>query len=107
MPVTVGCAVVVSPGASGAPDSGFITNVPQAFVTAGGMPLAISGSLCQMVNSVSGASYPLTVGKGGSGGVSLSGQALLRVGDQIPSGSGVLTVLGPPAAAFVNDQGAP
>lgn len=107
MPVTVGCAVVVSPGASGAPDSGFITNVPQTFVTAGGTPLAVAGSLCQMVNSVSGAPYPLTIGQGGSGGVALSGQALLRMGDQIPSGSGVLTILGPPAAAFVNDQGAP
>jgi hypothetical protein len=106
-PVTVGCAVILNPGASGPPDSGFITQVPQAFVTAGGMPLAVSGSLCQMVNSVSGAPYPLPVGHGGSGSVSLSGQALLRVGDQIPSGPGVLTLLGPPAAPYVNDTGAP
>jgi hypothetical protein len=107
MPVTVGCAVVLSPGASGPPDSGFITNVPQTFVSAAGQPLAVAGSLCQMVNSVSGASYPLIVGNGGSSGVTLSGQPLLRLGDQIPSGPGVLTILGPPAAAFVLDQGAP
>jgi hypothetical protein len=106
-PVTVGCAVLLNPGASGPPDSGFITSVPQAFATAGGMPLAVAGSLCQMVNSVSGAPYPLPVGQGGSAAVTLSGQALLRIGDQIPSGPGVLTVLGPPAAPYVTDTGAP
>jgi hypothetical protein len=31
----------------------------------------------------------------------------VRVGDMIPSGPGVLQILGPPAAPFVSDQGAP
>jgi hypothetical protein len=29
------------------------------------------------------------------------------MGDQIPSGSGVMLILGPPAAAFVNDGNSP
>jgi uncharacterized Zn-binding protein involved in type VI secretion len=106
-PVTVGCAVVVSPGAAGPPDSGFITTITQPIATANGMPLATSGSLCQMVNSVSGASYPLPIGSGGSGSVKINGQPLVRMGDQIPSGPGVMTILGPPAAPFVIDTGAP
>jgi hypothetical protein len=71
------------------------------------VPLAVTGSLCQMVNSVSGAPYVLPIGQGGSAGVKISGQALVRVGDQIPSGPGVLMILGPPAAPFVSDTGAP
>lgn len=106
-PVSLGCAVVLTPGAAGPPDSGVITAIPQSFVTASGQPLAVAGSLCQMVNSVSGAPYVLPVGPGGSGSVTLSGTALLRVGDQIPSGPGVLTILGPPAAPFLSDTGAP
>ena len=65
-PVTIGCAVVLSPGAAGPPDSGFISVITQAAVTAGGMPLATVGSVCQMVNSVSGVPYPLPIGSGGS-----------------------------------------
>ncbi|MBX3670447.1 MAG: hypothetical protein KF778_18760 [Rhodocyclaceae bacterium] len=106
-PVSIGCAVVVSPGASGPPDSGVITTILQAAVTANGMPLATTGSLCQMVNSVSGVPYPLPIGQGGSSAVSISGQALVRVGDQIPSGSGIMSIIGPPAAPFVADTGAP
>ena len=60
-----------------------------------------------MVNSLSGAPYPLPIGSGGSGSVTVSGSALVRMGDMIPSGPGVLTILGPPAAPFINDQGAP
>ena len=45
-PVTIGCAVVLSPGAAGPPDSGFISVITQAAVTAGGMPLATVGSVC-------------------------------------------------------------
>jgi hypothetical protein len=106
-PVTLGCAVLLSPGASGPPDSGFVSQIAQTFVTASGMPLATAGSLCQMVNSVSGAPYVLPIGQGGSAGVTLGGQALVRLGDQIPSGPGVLLVVGPPAAPYVSDGGAP
>mgnify|MGYP000428944740 CR=1 FL=1 len=107
LPVTVGCAVVLSPGAAGPPDSGVISVITQAIVTAGGMPLATVGSICQMVNSLSGAPYPLPIGSGGSGSVSISGSALVRMGDMIPSGPGVLSILGPPAAPYITDQGAP
>ncbi|BDI04721.1 hypothetical protein [Sphaerotilus microaerophilus] len=106
-PVSIGCAVLLSPGASGPPDSGVITTVLQTMATAGGLPLATSGSLCQMVNSLSGVPYVLPIGQGGSTSVTLGGQALVRLGDMIPSGPGVLTVLGPPAAPFVIDTGPP
>lgn len=106
-PVTVGCAVVLTPGSSGPPDSGFISVVTQAAALASGMPLATAGSLCQMVNSISGAPYVLPIGPLGSSSVRIEGQALVRVGDQIPSGPGVLAILGPPAAPFVTDGGAP
>jgi len=106
-PVTIGCAVVLTPGAAGAPDSGFITVVTQATATAGGMPLATVGSMCQMVNSVTGAPYPLPIGPGGSGSVTIDGAALVRMGDQIPSGPGILLIIGPPAVPYVVDQGAP
>jgi uncharacterized Zn-binding protein involved in type VI secretion len=96
--------VIVSPGMAGAPDSGVIVAITQATVTAGGMPLATGGSICQMVNSVSGAPYPLTIGTAGaSTAVTVQGQPLVRVGDQIPSGPGVLMIIGPPAAPFVSD----
>jgi hypothetical protein len=107
-PVTIGCAVMVSPGAAGPPDTGMITMIPQSTVSAGGMPLAVVGSICQMINSVSGAPYPLTIGSmGASTVVTLLQQALVRVGDRIPSGSGMLSVIGPPAAPFVTDGGSP
>jgi uncharacterized Zn-binding protein involved in type VI secretion len=106
-PVTIGCAVVLTPGAAGPPDSGFISVITQAVVTAGGMPLATVGSVCQMVNSLSGVPYPLPIGAGGSTSVLISGTGLVRMGDMIPSGPGVLMILGPPAAPFMNDQGAP
>jgi uncharacterized Zn-binding protein involved in type VI secretion len=106
-PVSIGCAVLLSPGASGPPDSGVITTVLQTMASAGGLPLATSGSLCQMVNSISGVPYVLPIGQGGSASVTLNGQALVRLGDLIPSGPGVLTVLGPPAAPFIIDTGAP
>jgi hypothetical protein len=38
--------------------------------------------------------------------VTINGQGLLRMGDMIPAGSGMLTLLGPPAAPFVTDSGA-
>jgi hypothetical protein len=107
-PVTIGCAVVISPGAAGAPDSGVIVSIPQVFATASGMPLAVIGSMCQMVNSVSGAPYVVPIGSAGaSTGVTFSQQSLVRMGDRIPSGSGIMTILGPPAAPFMTDGGSP
>lgn len=107
-PVSVGCAVLVTPGAAGPPDSGVIVAVLHGTATAGGMPLATAGSMCQMVNSVSGVPYPLVIGSAGaSTGVTVDGQPLVRLGDRIPSGPGVLMILGPPAAPFFNDTSAP
>jgi len=106
-PVSIGCAVLLSPGAAGPPDSGVIVSVFQTAVTAGGMPMATAGSLCQMINSVSGVPYPLPIGPGGSTAVTINGQPLVRMGDLIPSGPGLLTILGPPAAPFMTDTGAP
>ena len=106
-PVSIGCAVMVTPGAAGPPDSGVIVQVPQASVMAGGMPLAVAGTICQMVNSISGAPYPLVIGSLGSTGVLVNGMALVRMGDNIPSPPGILTILGPPAAPFVTDGSPP
>ena len=106
-PVTIGCSVILSPGASGPPDSGVITLITQTCATAGGMPLATVGSMCQMINSISGVPYMLPIGQGGSSGVLVQGQGLVRLGDMIPSGPGTLTILGPPAAPYVTDTGAP
>jgi len=107
-PVSLGCSVLVSPGAAGPPDSGVITVIPQFTVTANGMSLAVTGSICTMVNSLSGVPYPLPIGSAGaSTGVTIDGQALVRMGDNIPSGSGVMTILGPPAAPTVIDGNAP
>ncbi|CAD5366032.1 conserved hypothetical protein [Rubrivivax sp. A210] len=106
-PVSIGCAVLLSPGAAGPPDSGVISTVLQAIATAGGQPLATAGSLCQMVNSVSGVPYVLPIGPGGSTSVLINGQPLVRMGDMIPSGPGVLTIIGPPAAPYITDTGAP
>ncbi len=106
-PVSIGATVVITPGASGAPDTGTIVSVPPPYVTANGMPLATAGSLCQMVNSVSGVPYPLVIGPLASSGVRIGGRALVRLGDRIPTPPGILTVLGPPAAPFVNDRWPP
>lgn len=107
-PVSIGCAVLLTPGAAGPPDSGVIAAVLQTTASAAGQPLATSGSICQMVNSLSGVPYPLPIGTlGASTGVTIDGQALVRVGDQILSGSGMLLIIGPPAAPTVTDQSAP
>ncbi len=106
-PVTLGCAVMVSPGAAGPPDMGFIVQVPQTQMLAGGLPLAVSGSICQMVNSLSGVPYPLVIGPLASSGLRINGMALVRVGDMIPSPPGILQVLGPPAAPYFNDTSPP
>ena len=106
-PVSIGAAVMVTPGATAAPDSGTIIAVLPPFITAGGMPLATSGSICLMVNSLTGVPYPLVIGPLGSTGVRVAGKALVRMGDLIPSPPGVLTILGPPAAPFVIDTWPP
>jgi len=107
MPVTVGCMVMLSPGAAGPPDSGTIVAVFPPVITAGGMPLATTGSMCTMVNSVSGAPYPLVIGPVASSGVTVGGKGLVRMGDRIPTPPGVMTILGPPAATFVTDHWSP
>jgi hypothetical protein len=106
-PVSMGCQVMITPGASGPPDMGTILGIFPPVITAGGMPLATSGSLCMMINSVWGFPYPLVIGPLASSGVSVAGRALVRMGDNIPTPPGILTVLGPPAAPFVNDQWPP
>ena len=106
-PVTIGCMVIVTPGASGPPDSGTIIGIFPPVITAGGMPLATSGSMCLMINSVWGFPYPLVIGPLASSGVSVGGRALVRMGDNIPSPPGILTIMGPPAAPTVIDQWPP
>lgn len=106
-PVTIGCQVMITPGASGPPDMGTILGIFPPVITAGGMPLATSGSLCLMINSVWGFPYPLVIGPLASSGVSVAGRALVRMGDVIPTPPGILTILGPPAAPFINDQWPP
>jgi hypothetical protein len=76
-------------------------------VTVGGQPLATVGSICQMVNSVSGVPYSLPIAAGGSTAATAGAQALIRLGDRISLGSSVLTIVGPPAAPFITDGGAP
>ncbi len=106
-PVSIGAMVMVSPGASGPPDTGTIIAVLPPFITAEGMPLATAGSICMMINSVWGFPYPIVIGPLASTGVSVAGRALVRIGDNIPSPPGILTILGPPAAPFIIDQSAP
>jgi uncharacterized Zn-binding protein involved in type VI secretion len=98
---------MVSPGASGPPDTGTIIVILPPVITANGMPLATSGSICMMINSVWGFPYPLVIGPLASTGVMVGGKALVRMGDNIPSPPGILTILGPPAAPFITDQSPP
>ncbi len=106
-PVTIGAAVMITPGATGVPDMGTIITILPPVVTANGMPLATSGSICQMINSLTGIPYPLVIGPLASGGVKVGGKALVRMLDRIPTPPGILMVLGPPAAPFVIDQWPP
>jgi hypothetical protein len=95
---------MITPGASGPPDMGTIMMVFPPVITAGGLPLAVSGSLCLMINSVWGFPYPLLIGPLASTGVTVAGRSLVRLGDSIPTPPGILTVLGPPAAPYITDQ---
>ncbi len=103
-PVTIGCAVIVTPGVTVVPDSGTITAILPPVITASGMPLATSGSVCTMINSLTGIPYPLVIGMPGSTGVTVGGKQLVRMGDRIPSAPGILLIVGPPAAPYVFDQ---
>ena len=103
-PVTIGCAVVLSPGVAGPPDSGTITMITPGGPTANGMPLAMTGSMCTMINSFSGVPYTLPIGPLSPSQARVNEQPLVRIGDAIPSGPGVLTILGPPAAPFIIDN---
>ena len=103
-PVTIGCTVTLTPGAAGPPDSGTIVSIPQVIATVGGMPLAVSGSMCQMINTVTGVPYTIPIPPVGcSTGVKIAGMSLVRMGDRIPVGPGILLIVGPPAAPFFND----
>jgi hypothetical protein len=102
-PATLGTSVLLTPGAAGAPDSGVILGILPPWVTAGGVPLATTGSICLMVNSLTGIPYPVPIGPIASTGVTIGGRALVRLGDRIPTPPGVLMVLGPSMAPFVSD----
>lgn len=106
-PVTIGAQVMISPGASGPPDIGTIIVIIPPVITANGMPLATSGSMCLMINSVWGFPYPLVIGPMASSGVTVGGRSLVRVGDQIPTPPGIMSILGPPAAPFITDNWPP
>ncbi len=105
--VTTGCMVTLTPGAAGPPDTGVILQIPQTAATVGGLPIAVAGSLCQMVNSVSGAPYVLPIGPLGSTGMKINGMAVVRLGDQIPTPPGVMAILGPPAGPTPTDSAPP
>jgi len=98
---------MLSPGAAGPPDMGVIVMIPQAQVTANGMPVAVSGSICQMINSLSGIPYPLPIGPLASTGIKINGMSLVRMGDMIPTPPGIMTIMGPPVAPFVMDNNPP
>ena len=106
-PVSIGAQVIITPGASGPPDMGIIVGIFPPVITANGMPLAMSGSMCLMINSVWGFPYPLMIGSPASSGVTVGGRSLVRMGDRIPTPPGILLVVGPPAAPFIVDQFAP
>ena len=106
-PVTIGAQVMITPGASGPPDMGTIIAIFPPVLTANGMPLATSGSLCLMINSVWGFPYPLPIGTPASSGVTVAGRSLVRTLDRIPTPPGILLILGPPAAPFITDQWPP
>ena len=106
-PVSIGCSVMITPGAAGPPDTGTILGILPPLITAGGMPLATTGSICLMINSVTGVPYPLPIGPVASSGVTVGGRGLVRLADRIPTPPGILIILGPPAAPFVNDQWPP
>lgn len=106
-PVSIGAMVMITPGAAGPPDTGTIVAVFPPVITANGLPLATTGSLCTMINSVTGIPYPLVIGPVASSGVTVGGRALVRMLDRIPTPPGILLILGPPVAPFISDNWPP
>ena len=106
-PVTIGATVILIPGASVVPDIGAIVGIFPPVIMANGKPLATAGSLCLMINTGSGLPYPLQIGEVASTGVTVGGRALVRMGDRIPTGPGIMVILGEAAALFVMDQWPP
>ncbi|MGD2065943.1 MAG: hypothetical protein PVI43_02075 [Candidatus Bathyarchaeota archaeon] len=84
---------VIFQSAGAPPDNGFITIIMQQIVKVNGIQVATVGSICNMVNSLTGTPYSLPIPPGGSSGVKILGQQVVRMGDVIPTGSGVLTIL--------------
>lgn len=96
-PVSMGCVVTLTPGATGAPDTGTIIMVPLPFVTVSGQPVATAGSTCQMINSLTGIPYPIVIPPlGVSSVVKVAGMGIVRMGDRILMGPATLLVVGPP-----------
>ena len=104
MPVTIGCSLLLTPGMAGPPDSGVIIAVSQATALANGMPIAVQGSVCQFVNSVTGAPYSLPIGAPLMPGIMIDNLPVIRMGDMCPTGPGMAMVLGPPAAPYLTDM---
>ena len=104
-PVTIGCMVMITPGAAGPPDTGTIIMIPPGGPTFSGMPLAVTGSLCTMINSVFGVPYPLPIGPVNTSMVKCISPVpqLVRMGDMIPTPPGIMTILGPPVTPTVTD----
>lgn len=102
-PVTFGCAVTLSFAPPTPSDSGIISIIPPGGPTVGGLPLAMTGSICTMTNSLSGATYPFVIGPVPSGKVTINGRSLLRMGDEIIAGTTTLVILGPPATTSIFD----
>ena len=104
-PVTIGASVTLTPGAAGPPDTGVLTMIPPPYVMANGQPLATVGSVCTMVNSLTGIPYPITItAVGASTGVKNSGMALVRLGDRIVLGPAILLVAGSPPMPTLVDS---
>lgn len=103
-PVSIGCAVVLTPGAAGPSDQGTILSVKQSIVRVGGQPAATVGDECLMVDPVTPKTYTIKIGQGGSTGVRIGGKALVRVGDSITTDGKQLSIVGPPAGVHLNDK---
>jgi hypothetical protein len=103
-PVTLGCSVLLTPGAVIVPDSGTITAILPPFLTFSGVPLACAGTICTMINSVTGVPYPLPIPPlGCSTGVTNAGMPLVRMLDRIVVGPAILLIIGPPATPTIID----
>lgn len=108
-PVTLGCAVTLTPGATGVPDAGtIIAPAPGIPITFSGLPLITAGATCQMINSLTGAPYPIVIPPlGVSTVVRNAGMGIVRMGDRILMGPAVLLILGPPVTPTIIDTSPP